>query len=226
MPFCHKNGCSPVSYNIVKNRCSPVAYNLVIKWMQSCLIQSCHKMNAVMSHIILSSKWMQSCLMLVYATTSVLFYRLSLCNKTLGKKKKKYCKGNVCSKIYGIVFSKVWSIQNHTRTLPKSHSDFTKIILRLYQNHTPTLPKSHSDFYITTGWLSQHHKLIFTKSHSDFTKITLRLYQNRRLIFTKRGLILKPQIVVLLYAFSKPHPPPFCVLLVRRLQQFRHVPVG
>ena len=166
-----------------KNKCSPVAYKLVIKWMQSCLIQSCHNMNAVMSHTILSSKWMQSCLMLVYATTSVLFYRLSLCNITLGK--KKYCKGNVCSKIYGIVFSKVWSIQNHTRTLPKSHSDFTKIILRLYQNHTPTLPKSHSDFHITTGWLSQHHKLIFTKSHSDFTKITLRLYQNRRLIFTK-----------------------------------------
>ena len=32
---------------------------------------------------------MQSCLMLVYATTSVLFYRLSLCNITLGKKKNK-----------------------------------------------------------------------------------------------------------------------------------------
>ena len=82
-----------------------------------------------------------------------------------------------------------------------------KIILRLYQNHTPTLPKSHSDFTKITGWFSQHHWLIFTKSHSDFSKITLRffqnhtptlpkshsdsakialrLYQNRRLIFTK-----------------------------------------
>ena len=82
-----------------------------------------------------------------------------------------------------------------------------KIILRLYQNHTPTLPKSHSDFTKTTGWFSQHDWLIFTKSHSDFSKIalrffqkhtpnlpkshsdsakiTLRLYQNRRLIFTK-----------------------------------------
>ena len=53
-----------------------------------------------------------------------------------------------------------------------------KIILRLYQNHTSTLPKSHSDFHKITAWFSQHHKLIFTKSHSDFTKITLRLYQN------------------------------------------------
>ena len=35
---------------------------------------------------------MQSCLMLVYATTSVLFYRLSLCNITLGKKKKSIVK--------------------------------------------------------------------------------------------------------------------------------------
>ena len=52
-----------------------------------------------------------------------------------------------------------------------------KIILRLYQNHTPTLPKSHSDFTKITGWFSQHHKLIFTKSHSDFSKITLRLCQ-------------------------------------------------
>ena len=79
----------------------------------------------------------------------------------------------------------MWSIQNHTPTLPKSYSDFTKITLRLYQNHTPTLPKAHSDFTKITGWFSQHHWLIFTKSHSDFTKITLRLYQNRRLIFIK-----------------------------------------
>ena len=138
-----------------------------------------------------------------------------------------------------------------------------KIILRLSQNHTPTLPKSHSDFHKITAWFSQHRWLIFTKSLSNFTKITLRLYQNHWLIFTtsladfhkitlrlyqnhtptlpksptdfhkitdwfsqKRGLILKPQIVVLLYAVSKPHPPPLCVLLVRRFQQFRHEPVG
>ena len=145
--------------------------------------------------------------------------------------------------------------QNHTPTLPKSHSDFhkitawfgwliftkshsdfTKITIRFSQNHTPTLPKSHSDFHKITAWFSQHHWLIFTKSHSDFVKITLRLYQNRRLICTKskitdwfsqkRGLILKPQIVVLLYAVSKSHPPPLCVLLVRRFQQFRHEPAG
>ena len=83
----------------------------------------------------------------------------------------------------------MWSIQNHTPTLPKSYSDFTKITLRLYQNHTPTLPKAHSDFTKITGWFSQHHWLIFTKSHSDFTKITLRLYQNRRLIFPNHWLI-------------------------------------
>ena len=66
-----------------------------------------------------------------------------------------------------------------------------KIILRLYQNHTPTLPKSHSDFTKTTGWFSltgwfsQNHTPIFPKSHSDFSKITMGLYQNCRLIFTK-----------------------------------------
>ena len=38
------------------------------------------------------------------------------------------------------------TLPNHTPTSPKSHSDFTKITLRLHQNHTPTLPKSHSDF--------------------------------------------------------------------------------
>ena len=94
--------------------------------------------------------------------------------------------------------------QNHTPTLPKSHSDFhkitawfgwliftkshsdfTKITIRFSQNHTPTLPKSHSDFHKITAWFSQHHWLIFTKSHSDFAKITLRLCQNRRLICTK-----------------------------------------
>ena len=98
-----------------------------------------------------------------------------------------------------------WFSQNHTPTLPKSHSDFTKIALRFSQ---------------TTGWFSQRHWLILhKKSHADFAKITLRRYQNRRLIFTKitdwfsqkRGLVLKPQIVVLLYAVSKPHPPPLCV---------------
>ena len=87
--------------------------------------------------------------------------------------------------------------QNHTPTLPKSHSDFhkitawfgwliftkshsdfAKITLRLCQNHTPTLRKSHSDFHKITAWFSQHHWLIFTKSHSDFAKITLRLCQN------------------------------------------------
>ena len=60
-----------------------------------------------------------------------------------------------------------------------------KIILPLYQNHTPTLPKSHSDFHKITGWFSQHHWLIFTESHSDFAKIALRLYQNHIPIFTK-----------------------------------------
>ena len=50
--------------------------------------------------------------------------------------------------------------QNHTPTLPKSHSDFTKITLRLYQNHTrlyqnhtPTLPQSQSDFTKIKPWL-------------------------------------------------------------------------
>ena len=60
-----------------------------------------------------------------------------------------------------------------------------KIILPLYQNHTPTLPKSHSDFHKITGWFAQHHWLIFTESHSDFAKIALRLYQNHTPIFTK-----------------------------------------
>ena len=64
----------------------------------------------------------------------------------------------------------MWSIQNHTPTLPKSYSDFTKITLRLYQNHTPTLPKAHSDFTKITGWFSQHHWLIFTKSHPTLPK--------------------------------------------------------
>ena len=124
--------------------------------------------------------------------------------------------------------------QDHTPIFTESHSDFHKIILRLCQNHTPIFTKK-------TGCFSQHHKLIFTKSHSDFSKIILRLCQNHTPIFTKsladfhkitdwssqkRGLILKPQIVVLLYAFSKPHPPPLCVLLVRRFQQIRHEPVG
>ena len=123
-----------------KNECGPASYNLVIK------------MNAVLSHTILSYKWMQSCLMLVYATTSVLSYPLSLCNITLDKLKKvRIVQGNVCSKISGIVFSKILSIQNHTPTLPKSHSDFTKIILRLYQNHTPILQKSLADFHNITG---------------------------------------------------------------------------
>ena len=72
----------------------------------------------------------------------------------------------------------MWSIQNHTPTLPKSYSDFTKIILRLYQNHAPTLPKSHSDFAKSTLRLYQNHWLIFTTSLADFHKITLRLYQN------------------------------------------------
>ena len=97
------------------NECGPVSYNLVIK------------MNAVLSHTILSYKWMQSCLMLVYATTFVLSYPLSLCNITLDRLKKvRIVQGNVCSKISGIVFSKILSIQNHTPTLPKSYSDFTK----------------------------------------------------------------------------------------------------
>ena len=78
----------------------------------------------------------------------------------------KYCiRVVLCSKIDDIVCSQriISSIQNHTPILPKSHIDFTKIILRLYQNqtpilfrskiilrlyqnHTPTLPKSNPDF--------------------------------------------------------------------------------
>ena len=76
-------------------------------------------------------------------------------------------------------------LPNHTPTLPKSHSDFTKITLRLYQNHTPTIPKSQSDFtkitvrlYQITLRLHQNHSPTLPKSHSDFTKITVRLYQN------------------------------------------------
>ena len=121
--------------------------------------------------------------------------------------------------------------QNHTPIFPKSHSDFHKITLRFFQNHTPTLPKAHSDFTKIALRFSQNHWLIFTKSHSDFAKITLRLYQNRRLIFTKSLTDFRKNegwfwIVVLPYAVSKPHPPPLCVLLVRRFQQFRHEPVG
>ena len=138
--------------------------------------------------------------------------------------------------------------QNHTPTLPNSHSDLAKITLRFSQNHwlifttsQVDFHKSHSDFTKITLGLYQNHRLIFTTSLADFHKITLRLYQNHTptlpkspTIFTKsltdfhkkRGLILKPQIVVLLYAVSKPHPPPLCVLLVRRFQQFRHEPVG
>ena len=61
----------------------------------------------------------------------------------------KYCiRVVLCGKIDDIVCSQriISSIQNHTPILPKSHIDFTKIILRLYQNHTPTLPKSNPDF--------------------------------------------------------------------------------
>ena len=119
------------------------------------------------------------------------------------------------SKIYGIVLLKCWSILNHTptlpksySTLPKSHSDFTKITLQFCQKHTPTLPGSGA-------WL------IFTTPLADFHKITLRLYQNPHSDFTKiadwfsqitdwfsqkRGLILKPQIVVLLYGRFKIAP--------------------
>ena len=75
--------------------------------------------------------------------------------------------------------------QNHTPTLPKSHSDFHKITAWFSQNHTPTLPKSHSDFHKIILRLCQNHTPIFTKSLADFHKITLRLYQNRRLIFIK-----------------------------------------
>ena len=94
--------------------------------------------------------------------------------------------------------------QNHTPTLPKthsdfhkitawfgwliftkSHSDFTKITLRFSQNHTPTLPKSHSDFHKITGWFSQNHTPTLPKSHSDFHKITGWFSQHHWLIFTK-----------------------------------------
>ena len=87
--------------------------------------------------------------------------------------------------------------QNHTPTLPKSHSDFHKITgwfhkitLRLCQNHTPASPKSHSDFHKITCWFSQHHWLIFTKSHSDFVKITLRFSQNHWQIYTRSPRLL------------------------------------
>ena len=119
-----------------------------------------------------------------------------------------------------------WFSQQHWLIFTKSHSDFAKVTLRLYQNRTPIFTKSLADFHNLTGWFLQNHTLTLPKSRSDFTKIALRFSQNHWLIFTKRGLILKPQIVVLLYAVSKPHPPPLCVLLVRRFQQFRHEPVG
>ena len=41
--------------------------------------------------------------------------------------------------------------------VPKSHSDFTKIILRFYQNHTPILPKSLADSHQITPRLYQNH---------------------------------------------------------------------
>ena len=130
---------------------------------------------------------------------------------------------------------------NHTPTLPKSHSGFHKITGWFSQHHKLIFTKSHSDFTKITLRLYQNHWLIFTTSLADFHKITLRLYRNHTptlpksptnfhkitdWLSQKRGLILKPQIVVLVYAVSKPHPPPLCVLLVRRFQQFRHEPVG
>ena len=122
---------------------------------------------------------------------------------------------------------------NHWLIFTKSLPDFNNITSWFSQNHIPTLPKSHSDFAKSTLRLYQDHWLIFTTSLADFhkitpdfTKITLRLGQITDWFSQKRGLILKPQIVVLLYAVSKPHPPPLCVLLVRRFQQFRHEPVG
>ena len=118
--------------------------------------------------------------------------------------------------------------QNHTPTLPKSHSDFHKITLpdfhrhhkltfhkitfRLYQNHTPTLHK------ITLADFTQNHWLIFTKSHADFTKITLQLYQNRRLIFTKsltdfhknEGWFWRPRLLFYCTPFQNRTPLPHC----------------
>ena len=129
------------------------------------------------------------------------------------------------------------TLQNHTPIFTKSLADFHNITGWFSQNHTPTLPKSHSDFTKITLRFSQNHWLIFTTSLADFDKITRRLCQNHAPILPKsptdfhkitdwfsqkRGLILKPQIVVVLYAVSKPRPRPLCVLLVRRFQQFRH----
>ena len=124
--------------------------------------------------------------------------------------------------------------QNHWLIFTTSPADFHKITFRLYQNHTPTLPKSHSDFTKVALRFSQNHWLIFTKSHSDFFQNHSPTLPKSPTDFHKiidgfsqeRGLILKPQLVVLLYAVSKPHPPPLCVLLVRRFQQFRREPVG
>ena len=65
MPSCHKNGCSPVSCHLViKMDAVPVSCNLVIK-MDAVLSHAILslKMDAVLSHTILSKKWMQSCLM-------------------------------------------------------------------------------------------------------------------------------------------------------------------
>ena len=108
--------------------------------------------------------------------------------------------------------------QNHTPTLPKSYSDFTKITLRFYQNHCLIFTTSLADFHKITLRFFQNHTPIFPKSHSDFTKITLRLCQNRTPTVPKSPTdfhkitdwfsILKPQIVVLPYAVSKPHPHP------------------
>ena len=62
------------------------------------------------------------------------------------------------------------SIQNQTPTLPKSHSDFTKISPRLYQNQPPTLPKSQSDFTKIRPRLYQNHTPTLPKSHPDFAR--------------------------------------------------------
>ena len=94
-----------------------------------------------------------------------------------------------------------WFSQNHTPIFPKSHSDFAKSTLRLYQKHTPIFTKSLADFHKITLRLCQNHTPTLPKSPTDFHKITDWFAQ-------KRGLILKPQIVVLLYAVSKPHPSP------------------
>ena len=68
--------------------------------------------------------------------------------------------------------SKILSIQDHTPTLPKSYSDFTKITLRFSQHHWLIFTASLADFHKITLRFIQNHTPTLPKSHSDFHNIT------------------------------------------------------